>query len=1361
MAAVAIASAGSASAPSACRSITPPPSVRQTVCSWAPPSPMLSGGQQPPRLCHGLPQAAVTPLTSTRQLGGPLTSGFAISPWPVSSPGSRHTSPLPRHSGCAGIAMPLPLPVQGLRGRPPPPTASAVPVVSARASWTSIVTASTAPAPMVGVLSSAGVGVQRQPSAPLPGPCCATAVSVALGSSCGTRSPARMTVQAEPIAIGTRSASPQQQWRPISGQAADPFPSPSVHPRQRSQSPLPGANAAAPMSPVRSVASARSVGSAASLLPQALVTGIASPRGTGRGLMPGVPVACVVGAMPSALTAAVPMLSVRRARSLTPPPVAQEPVASGGGGLRMAGAGGPLRCGSLGRILDAGVVQASGRTASPRVAQVRVAPTAQMLQLGPPAVRQQLQRSLPGWPILGHSPSSEPVASSASRTGLQATASSGSRTAGGPTSPGRSRTGVSSSAASPRRVASASALPVAAEALGLQLPPPPRVARAGPPPRTSVETMGRSASAGRGLISARGSGGGAALAAPHSSRSIASGPPVSGRSASALPSRPAVSPALSARPARQQPPPPPRRGPAGNVQRMQTAPCNLGSPGHRLRPGGGGNGGTAASAADVTPVAVTIVPASAVAASKATPSASWQPCTLAPGGRDGRSEPPSMSPPPRVRAASASLPEPAYALTAPPPPPQSPMPPTPAPSPSFPVHTGLSMPPAPASPLAPVARKLDLQKRPHERYACGEEVQIGGLVFRCRRVLGRGSFSEVWSGQAFDNVEAPLEAALKDILCLNSTELQQAEFEAKLLKTFRSHAAFIPGQGAPTMRIPRYLGHTVEDLANGGWRLRMAMTRVPGECLDSFLVRSAADARQGPSMDGRVALKRGVILASGLVRQLGPTLDLIAPLAWHRDVNSHNVLVTDGLDGTRLHSGSEPEDSARRASFWLIDFGLAVDRPTWPDSWPHADVAGDCRYWPPSSFVMSFYGPEDIITNQGLTEQYKTRLDVAGLGLTALELLCSTALAGLHAWGPAGPNACLRELLTAWETYWTEVTRWHSMIFRVFADGGDIGALYQQLGQEHVVSRVHDHIVRIRNLLRACIPHSQDVEERSIMAVIADMIDENSTVGVLEAVKALGPEVRRSAARAAPSSGGSVSTVAAMPVTSAPSPAATAAVLVTAAMPSPVSPLRPSPQTSLATGAVTARALAASPSVTSPLRSPPPPPPRSATPSRLTAATVTVPDLHRRPSPAERSPQADARRTTLATATPRQESPLQARWVPTVAGTTLGLAATAPAAVLNPSLGRTPSPCLITRTSSPMQITTARKLILQPAAVAPSPAVRRLQQGTPPPAAKLRLGVDLLAASAAAAAAQARMCTTAWQNVGPSALCTVPRYAGA
>merc|ERR1719476_963080 len=156
-----------------------------------------------------------------------------------------------------------------------------------------------------------------------------------------------------------------------------------------------------------------------------------------------------------------------------------------------------------------------------------------------------------------------------------------------------------------------------------------------------------------------------------------------------------------------------------------------------------------------------------------------------------------------------------------------------------------------------------------------------------------------------------------------------------------------------------------------------------------------------------------------------------------------------------------PEETARRASFWLIDFGLAVDAATWPQQWPSADVAGDVRYWPPSSFLMSFYGPDEISQNQGLCTQYQTRLDVAGLGLTALEVLCSTALSGGCSWASGGVHSSWGNLLEAWAKYWEEVTRWHTMIFQVFATGGDITSLYQQLGQENVVDRVGEHIVNL------------------------------------------------------------------------------------------------------------------------------------------------------------------------------------------------------------------------------------------------------------------------------------------------------------
>lgn len=393
-----------------------------------------------------------------------------------------------------------------------------------------------------------------------------------------------------------------------------------------------------------------------------------------------------------------------------------------------------------------------------------------------------------------------------------------------------------------------------------------------------------------------------------------------------------------------------------------------------------------------------------------------------------------------------------------------------------------------------------------ERYAPGEEVQIGRLRFRLRGVLGRGSFSEVWCGEALEpgpRGEARVDAALKDIACNSTADLQQAVLEASLLERFQKLATWAPGQGAPIMRIPRYLAHTVERRRNGGWRVRMAMSRVPGECLDQFLRRHPP-----PNQDGPGALRQGCALAAQLVRQLAPTLERIAHHAWHRDVNSHNVLIGDAVDSGKLRITADPEDTARRASFWLIDFGLAVDASTWPMQWPHADVAGDCRYWPPSSFLMSFYGPEETAAHKGLCEQYQTRLDVAGLGLTALEVLCSSAMSGAFEWG-SGLHGSWKTLFTAWERYWEEVTRWHTMIFQVFSTGGDISALYQQLGQENVVDRVAEHVTRIRSLLRACAPHCEGTEAKNLVAVIADMVDENSSIGMREVSAALGPDPYR------------------------------------------------------------------------------------------------------------------------------------------------------------------------------------------------------------------------------------------------------------
>lgn len=381
-----------------------------------------------------------------------------------------------------------------------------------------------------------------------------------------------------------------------------------------------------------------------------------------------------------------------------------------------------------------------------------------------------------------------------------------------------------------------------------------------------------------------------------------------------------------------------------------------------------------------------------------------------------------------------------------------------------------------------------------ERYTPGVEVLIGQHRFRCKDVLGRGSFSEVWAGECIGS-QSNFGVALKDINCNSPAELNQALLEVRLIECFQGLATTAPGQEAPVMRIPRYIAHNVTQKRNG-WRVRMAMSRVPGESLDSFLKRP-----QPPGQDGPTAVRRGCALAVQIIRQLAPSLERISRYAWHRDVNSHNILVGDATDGGPLRICGGPEESARRASFWLIDFGLAVESPTWPQQWPHSDVAGDCRYWPPSSFMVSFCGAEEMAANGDLLRQYLTRLDIVGLALTALEILCTIAGGGLAAAGADGVHSCWRRLLAVYECYREEVTRWHLMIYQVFSSGGDITPLKVQLSRERVVDKVKAHLARVRSQLQVCAAEVEDAKAHALVRALDSMLDERSVLGLKEVVE--------------------------------------------------------------------------------------------------------------------------------------------------------------------------------------------------------------------------------------------------------------------
>jgi len=408
-----------------------------------------------------------------------------------------------------------------------------------------------------------------------------------------------------------------------------------------------------------------------------------------------------------------------------------------------------------------------------------------------------------------------------------------------------------------------------------------------------------------------------------------------------------------------------------------------------------------------------------------------------------------------------------------------------------------AVPPPAAAPATPKLEKCQE----------GARISVGQFKFLCQGLLGRGSFSEVYSATLMSGKNGS-EAAIKDITCRSQHELQQALFEAHLLCSLNngSPSRRSAAEVSRPLKIPLYLSHQVDQSNACEWHVRMAMTKVPGEALDAFLKRASPDRL--PAQD---RLRSGLALAAQLVVQIGPTLDQVSEHAWHRDVNSHNILISDestqSSGGGTLDRSGDLENLASKASFWLIDFGLAVEVKTWPTSWQTADIGGDCRYWPPSSWLMSFYGAEAMKGKADLCRQYETRLDIYGLAVTALELLCIEVVGVDRQADVEELGEEWQELLQAWGSFWSDVSRWHAQVYEVFSRGGDITSLYTRLAKERVVDTVLEHLTAVRRCLRAC---AKDVEtahgHRELLCVLAEMLDEGSQVTLQDMVLAVDPK---------------------------------------------------------------------------------------------------------------------------------------------------------------------------------------------------------------------------------------------------------------
>ncbi|CAE7739327.1 Sspo [Symbiodinium sp. CCMP2592] len=364
-------------------------------------------------------------------------------------------------------------------------------------------------------------------------------------------------------------------------------------------------------------------------------------------------------------------------------------------------------------------------------------------------------------------------------------------------------------------------------------------------------------------------------------------------------------------------------------------------------------------------------------------------------------------------------------------------------------------------------------------YSAGAEVEFGNFRFRCADVLGRGSYGEVWRAQVLSakGRSEPSEVALKEVLCRSQSELRQAIFEVQVLMALEQAAS----PHRLKLRVPRCIAYKV-NVCSGGWKVRTAMTLVPGQSLDYFLRQ-----KPPPGYTVSTGLRRALSLVSCLLRDIGPALQMLGPIAWHRDVNSHNILIDAAGD-------ADDSNIAANASFWLIDFGLAVDSQSWVSEqgrWRTEYIGGDSRYWPPSSWIMHLVGPEGFDHRPDLCDQYQRRLDIHGLGVTALELLCTVAMAcpladeaeeqALQPWAP---------IFHAWTCYREAVWQWWATVYAVFSVGGDLAPVQAQLVEERIVEQLLLLLTRIRIALRSCAAQLADSQQARLLQMIADMLDE-------------------------------------------------------------------------------------------------------------------------------------------------------------------------------------------------------------------------------------------------------------------------------
>lgn len=380
---------------------------------------------------------------------------------------------------------------------------------------------------------------------------------------------------------------------------------------------------------------------------------------------------------------------------------------------------------------------------------------------------------------------------------------------------------------------------------------------------------------------------------------------------------------------------------------------------------------------------------------------------------------------------------------------------------------------------------------------------IGKFQFELLRVIGRGAFGVVWRARELSSSRE--DVAVKVIVAKDSGAFATALFEAELLQILSAGIA-----GHARNHVPQYISHSASRSSSSseGGTVRLAMTFVPGGALDRWVygisdeehktvdVAQLVDGHLPGGQQGSWHLTDARAIVRELLSQLSGVFAALEPIAYHRDVSSHNVLIL-----------SSDHETPPRPNFALIDFGLAVRSGSWSREWRHSNLAGDPRYWTPSAWMAFAFGFKYVAThpNAGFQQQYLNRMDHFSLGILGLEVLFAL-------WNSSeaydGKYPGLLEARAAWCKYWVAVIQLFQMFHRC---GPSEVRQHLAQSQHEGVTWLEGHLGQLRQFLRAAARDPLNRQSAPLLSVLADLVDEKVSVTWQELPSRLAEHMRAEA----------------------------------------------------------------------------------------------------------------------------------------------------------------------------------------------------------------------------------------------------------